>query len=236
MTESEKMESQEADAAYAASGYQEMYKPGEKNMTQPTSAADAARLREIADDLAFIGMHSTGKAAMKLREIADQIEREPGAVNTMVRVPQRTNRDCAVAALCTLTDYPYEVVRAWFRGIDFDTHGTHMPGVEQWLADHGYWYRKVSKYPGIMGAEARSPWPCEPFSLRHICLVTVAKDSPVDHWVCMDPSGYVIDPLLEGTRRLSDYHSVSSIIGIHEPIAQPAPEADLPQTRKESQA
>lgn len=55
----------------------------------------------------------------------------------------------------------------------------------------------------------------QPFALLHLVTVKVESVSPTFHSVVMLRDGRVLDPLDRAPRRLSDYHAVTGITGLH---------------------
>src|SRR5579871_6650257 len=135
----------------------------------------------------------------------------------MVRVQQRTSRDCAIAALATVTGLPYDAIIGYWPN-DFSVNGTYGPALEAWLADNGFAVQKKTRFKGFgCGAvnEERTPWPPAPFCDRHLCHVEVAKDSPINHWSAMDRDGLILDPLFPDLKAIGEYYSVLAVWGIH---------------------
>jgi hypothetical protein len=133
------------------------------------------------------------------------------------RVQQEHKHGCAVAAMAMVTGKSYAEVFSAFdpEHYDFERHGlSHFP-IADYLAGEGYALRKFTRCDQRLNV-TREPWPVEPFTDVHICEVV---NSVMCHMVVMLGDGTVLDPAVEGPRRLSDYLAVHYVAGVYK-VAQ----------------
>lgn len=130
----------------------------------------------------------------------------------MKHILQKSPRGCGLAVLQMVTDLPEEAIRGWFSHVDFVDHGIHAHALEGFLAENGYAYAKI--YRCRREGVERVPWPPLPFADKHIITVEVAPASPCTHYIVMDRSGKIYDPLTLDDRKLSDYHQIYNFLGV----------------------
>lgn len=148
----------------------------------------------------------------------------------MKHVQQKHARGCGPAALAMVTGHSYDDVCAWFGQVDFDRTGLYVHAVYEYLAEHGFAVQVKHRYRQFFrsasgGSIERQPWPCVPFADRHVAQVLVSPCAPCDHFIAVESSGLVLDPMDEMPKRLADYHQVNQIAGVW---PTPAPERSRP--------
>jgi len=137
----------------------------------------------------------------------------------MKLVRQQNARDCGIAALMMLTGHERMQVCGYFGRTNFGNRGLYLRGLEDYLVDAGYAIAPKARYMGWFAHEdgghvERRPWPPEPFADKHLCTVEVVEGAPCTHYVVMLRDGTVLDPLSDEPRRLADYRTILSVIGI----------------------
>lgn len=126
-------------------------------------------------------------------------------------VAQEHPDGCGVAVLAMLTDDTYENVAAalradpWMEGNGF---ALTQPVLEKYLSDRGWYLRRVYVAWQTPGCQ----WPPEPFAERHYAIVT--QPSGNGHFVAVEADGTLLDPLRSGSYRLTDFQSVSCLVGL----------------------
>lgn len=134
----------------------------------------------------------------------------------IARIKQKHARGCSVAALAMITGQSYETVCEHF-GIDFETQGLYLPNLDEYLVEMGYSICRKYFYVGVLTdslRKHRDVWPVEPFGDVELCEVKVSESAPMMHFVVRLRDGTILDPLIESTRTLSDYHQVLNIAAI----------------------
>lgn len=129
-------------------------------------------------------------------------------------IQQKDSRGCGVAALAMVLGMSYEATAAdftkdpWERGTrDLNQQGLYQTEVDRYLWKHNQFVLRKYIFSG-------PDWPPLPFAERHICNVKVSAESPINHFVAMDGSGKVFDPLDESKSSLMQYHSVENVSGL----------------------
>lgn len=126
-------------------------------------------------------------------------------------VKQEHARGCGVACLAMLTGKTYADVHAEFPTVS-DESGGNCHWWEDWLSANGFALAYKKRYQHWPEYGERTPWPPEPFSIVHLCEVTVSGAG--GHMVVMLADGSVLDPLTPESKRLTDYHEVYNIAAV----------------------
>lgn len=122
-------------------------------------------------------------------------------------VRQEDPDGCGIAVLAMLTDQPYWVVRDHIEAVDRDWRDNGVPQMlmESYMVDRGWSLRTV-----LLSTEFNR-WPPPAFAEQHFAQVT--QPSSAGHYVAMDFSGRVFDPLRPGIFGLSDWPATHFVIG-----------------------
>lgn len=149
-------------------------------------------------------------------------------------VGQSDPSGCGVACLAMVLEMSYDAARSRLRADPMtatsggfkEGHSTNGFVIEGFLARQGWFHRTVY--------ELWTPddWPPRPFADRHIAQVE--QSSGTFHFVAMDRSGIVLDPLRPGHYRLSDWPKVNNVTGWQRPTAPEPPEASVRQSEPAS--
>jgi hypothetical protein len=132
------------------------------------------------------------------------------ATRPVQRVQQEHAKGCALACLAMVSGIPYQAVVADFEG-DRNAEGVSHHSADAWLAERGYAVQRRYRYYAPLHSVFET-WPCPPFAPVHIVEVEYTNGG---HSVVMLAGGTVLDPNVEGARKLADYDRVTIITGIH---------------------
>ncbi len=131
-------------------------------------------------------------------------------------IGQEDAQGCGAAVLAMLTGQTYAAVKA---DMDADpwvceggernwaAHGLTSHVLDRYLAARGYFLRRIYDAWGIVES-----WPPEPFAPLH--FARVRQPSGHGHFVAMDRTGRVFDPLREGAFTLADWSEVQNVVGL----------------------
>lgn len=123
-------------------------------------------------------------------------------------VPQREGMGCAVACVAMLMGLSYWNARALFPHFD-PAEGVLPLDAVRVLGEYGW--ASIEKFEHYSPERrARRRWPVKPFAPVHLVPVSTTGW----HAVLLLADGTVMDPLTPERRRLSDYPTVHSIIGL----------------------
>jgi hypothetical protein len=153
------------------------------------------------------------------------------AVGTPVKAPERVTlrwvrqedpEGCALAVLAMLTGDSYAEVKAEIEGQDFHGHNgdwstrglTHI-SIDRHLASRGFYEQRAYEAWGL------SAWPPDPWAPIH--YAQVVQPSGNAHFIVMDAAGSVLDPLREGTFKLTDWQKVNNVVGLVVPAHHTVP-------------
>lgn len=161
----------------------------------------------------------------------------PAPARPISFVRQGHDYGCGIACLAMATGQTYEAVHAdlvaALPGRDFAEGGIHSHILKWYLAERGMVWRELTRYvPAEPGERCeRMPWPPEPFAPRHIA--SVVQPSRNQHFVVVDPDGYVLDPLDTETgphplKRLEAWEDVNNVVGIWAAAGRLLPAAEPP--------
>lgn len=127
------------------------------------------------------------------------------------RVFQEDANGCTIACLAMLTGKTYRDARAAYWGES--GHPTPLE-IQRFLMNDGWFVRTV------YSSDDFGQWPPPPFAQAHFAQVT--QPSGVGHAVVVREDGVVLDPLLDGGARLSDWAVVNHVIGLWRPSSPDA--------------
>lgn len=131
---------------------------------------------------------------------------------TPVRIQQKQNCGCTVAAVAMAVGKSYEEVAA-ISTRDFDNDGVQLEDWLDYLFENGFAFHRVYRVTHLQGVNReRGTWPPAPFAPIHLCSVVVPQGS---HAVVMLDDGTVLDPNSETRTRLSDYQAVHFVLGLY---------------------
>jgi hypothetical protein len=141
----------------------------------------------------------------------------------MKYVKQRSENDCAIAALAMACEWDYDRVAAGLviaQGLAISLaeairpEGANDDITKAWLRLNGWAWQEKTRNVWIKGAFLPlHPWPPQPFATAHICFVEATKGW---HYCAMDALGRVFDPWNQERQSLNhtDYKRVSSVLGL----------------------
>lgn len=139
-------------------------------------------------------------------------------------IKQRSEIDCAIAALAMACELSYERTAAGLviaQGLTIQLaeavqpEGANDDIVKAWLRHNGWAWQEATRNVWMKGAYLPlHPWPPSPFASTHVCFVEATKGW---HYCVMDFDGSVRDPWNEERRSLvhTDYKRVSSVLGLY---------------------
>lgn len=128
----------------------------------------------------------------------------------MKHIQQQHPMGCGPACIAMLLGITYEQALSYFPNTDWNTRGICYMQADSLLMDSGYAVRR--KYRQTHCYEDRPVWPPTPFADRHLCQVKIGQNC---HFVVMDGSGLVLDPLRTSPSTLQDYEHVNQVMGLY---------------------
>lgn len=145
----------------------------------------------------------------------------------IVRVAQEHPYGCQIAVCAMLLGKSYsEAIEHYhFGDPDYYKKGGLSSGfLEFILYDLGFSLRIIrpnrfmqySDWPKVPNRR-HNPWPLAPWTDVTWCEVEVYPESSKLHCIILLRDGSVLDPALQGPRKLSDYHEVHTMIGVENP-------------------
>lgn len=127
-------------------------------------------------------------------------------------VRQKEPNGCVAATLAMILGVTYSDARNMLGGPhENGCYSTERATKILW--EHGWATCRLTTYRS--NRQRRDLGRVKPFALVHLVSVVVEPTSPTYHSVVMLRDGRVLDPLERATRRLSDYHAVTGITGLH---------------------
>jgi hypothetical protein len=147
-------------------------------------------------------------------------------------VRQNHPNGCQVAVAAMILGVSYDEAFALYefedpKAID---KGLSSPWLEVLLYDLGYSLRILRKQRRMRmsgwAKNEREQWPPEPWTDLQWCEVEPYENAPIGHCVLMLRDGTVLDPAADQPKRLSDYPSVHTVIGVEPPFAAAATNAE----------
>lgn len=126
------------------------------------------------------------------------------------RVVQEHSRGCGAACVAILVGRTYTDVVSRFPNHNFELAGYL---IEAMLHEFGYEVtdKNTKRHFDGEGGVARIPWPPKPWADVHFALVLVKKGANCYHWVIWLRDGTIIDPMLDGDRKFSDYEDLLQV-------------------------
>lgn len=126
----------------------------------------------------------------------------------MQLVRQEHRMGCGAACIAMIHGVTYEQAIAMFPGVDFEKNGIGWMQADSLLGDLGYAVRRIYAKNHLW--QDREEWPPPPFAKVHLCQVVTS----MCHFVVMDSSGVVLDPLCDDPKTLRSYEKVNHVAGI----------------------
>ena len=117
---------------------------------------------------------------------------------------------CGIACLAMLLGLSYE--RADELVETGERKATHHVTLDKILAEQGRAVARIYQTSPV-SRKPRHPWPPLPFADAHLCQVRV-RDAGGQHWVVMEATGAVLDPMSSGFRDLADYWEITSVAAV----------------------
>lgn len=126
-------------------------------------------------------------------------------------VHQKHANGCGVATLAMILDEPYddlitEIDEQNGHGHhgDWDKDGISHITLDRLLFSRGYFIQRHYNWD--------DNWPPKPWAPVHYAQVT--QSSGNGHFIAMEEDGRVLDPMVKGYRKLSDWDLVSNVVGL----------------------
>jgi hypothetical protein len=190
---------------------------------------EVKRLRaELAQEQEQVAsVHTSAKAESEVLDSSCTVRRCGNEWPFQIQhVQQECSGGCVIASLAMVSGRTFKEVQTEYPWVEGD-NGCDMETVTQdFLTRHGIaWQRLWGHVPYRTHKESdgpwkewsekhkRNPWPAEPWTEVHLCMVRTAQY----HCVVLLRDGTVLDPLAPQPKKLSDYSEVTQMWGLFSP-------------------